>query len=65
MVGSMMEQCQPQGGPTGPDVTGGDARRRMRAFIEAQAIVASLPRGTDLDDMGWDDIRAELEGRGF
>ena len=43
----------------------GDMRRqaRLAAFKDAQAIIANLPRGTELDTMTYDDMRKEFENR--
>ncbi|KAB7788597.1 type II toxin-antitoxin system RelB/DinJ family antitoxin [Bifidobacterium cebidarum] len=35
----------------------------LHAFQESQDIIATLPRGTELDTMSYDDMRKELENR--
>lgn len=36
---------------------------RMQAFQESQELIATLPHGTRLDAMSWEDMREELEHR--
>ena len=39
------------------------AQARMQAFRESQDIIRTLPHGTQLDAMSYDDLREELSNR--